>query len=152
RAGDAPKILAGTGYVKHQSERGPVNAVTWDSVRWPGHAPEGMALLRTFISHDQTVESTGDAELIALGRDEIRRVLKVTADPLFVEGRRWSPALPRYTLGHLDRLATAEERLRMLPGLILAGVSYRGRGVTDAIRSGTRAAEIAAGTIVGAIA
>jgi oxygen-dependent protoporphyrinogen oxidase len=144
RADEAPKILAGTGYVKHSRERGPVNSMTWDSIRWEGHAPEGYALLRAFLSDDRVVEGSSDDELIALGLDEIRRVLKISADPLFVAGQRWSPALPRYTLGHLERVAKAERRAAAIPGLVLAGTSYRGRGVVDAIRSANEAAEAAA--------
>ncbi|MCS6801095.1 MAG: protoporphyrinogen oxidase [Chloroflexota bacterium] len=144
RAEEAPKILAGTGYVKHSRERGPVNSMTWDSIRWEGHAPEGYALLRAFISDDRVVEQCSDDELIALGLDEIRTVLKIQAEPLFVAGRRWSPALPRYTLGHLERVAKAAQRAAALPGIVLAGTSYKGRGVVDAIRSGSDAAAAAA--------
>ncbi|GIW08230.1 MAG: protoporphyrinogen oxidase [Dehalococcoidia bacterium] len=144
RAEDAPKILAGTGYVKHSRERGAVNSMTWDSIRWEGHAPEGYALLRAFLSDDQVVEHSSDDELIAFGLEEIRNVLRISADPIFVAGRRWSPALPRYTLGHLERVAAAERRAAAIPGLVLAGTSYNGRGVVDAIRSGTEAAKAAA--------
>lgn len=144
RAEEAPKILAGTGYVKHSRERGPVNSMTWDSIRWTGHAPDGYALLRAFISDDRVVEQSSDDQLVALGLDEIRTVLKIDAEPVLIAGRRWSPALPRYTLGHLDRVAAAARRAATHPGLVLAGTSYKGRGVTDAIRSANEAAIAAA--------
>ncbi|MCL6646784.1 MAG: protoporphyrinogen oxidase [Chloroflexi bacterium] len=144
RPGEANKILKGTGYVKRADARDVVNSVTWDSVRWPGHAPDGYALLRVFFGDEAVVEGASEDELIEAGLQEIRTVLQVKAEPLFVTGGRWTPALPRYTLGHPERVATAERRVATIPGLILAGTSYRGRGVVDAIRSANAAAAAAA--------
>jgi oxygen-dependent protoporphyrinogen oxidase len=47
-------------------------------------------------------------------------------------------------VGHLDRLAEIERRLATLPGLLLAGGSYRGVGIPDCIKSGWAAADAAA--------
>ena len=54
----------------------------------------------------------------------------------------WVPnGLPRYPVGHLARLDAMERLVAHSPGLILAGASYRGSGVTDCVRDGERAAE-----------
>jgi oxygen-dependent protoporphyrinogen oxidase len=39
---------------------------------------------------------------------------------------RHARAIPQYVLGHRDRLAAIDRRLRNIPGLFLAGNSYRG--------------------------
>jgi oxygen-dependent protoporphyrinogen oxidase len=39
---------------------------------------------------------------------------------------RHARAIPQYVLGHRDRLAAIDTRLRQIPGLFLAGNSYRG--------------------------
>jgi protoporphyrinogen/coproporphyrinogen III oxidase len=57
---------------------------------------------------------------------------------------RWPRAMPQYTLGHLERLATIERRLAGWPGLFVAGNAYRGVGIPDCIASGEAAAEAAA--------
>jgi oxygen-dependent protoporphyrinogen oxidase len=49
--------------------------------------------------------------------------------------------MPQYEVGHLDRVATIENRLEALPGLALAGGAYRGVGIADCVRSGEVAAE-----------
>jgi oxygen-dependent protoporphyrinogen oxidase len=49
--------------------------------------------------------------------------------------------MPQYEVGHLDRIAEIESEVSKLPGLALAGNSYRGAGIPDCIRSGETAAE-----------
>jgi oxygen-dependent protoporphyrinogen oxidase len=49
--------------------------------------------------------------------------------------------MPQYKVGHLDRVTAIENELKKLPGLTLAGNSYRGAGIPDCIRSGETAAE-----------
>ena len=40
---------------------------------------------------------------------------------------RWDGAMPRYTVGHLDRVAAIEAAMAAWPAVMLAGASYRGR-------------------------
>jgi oxygen-dependent protoporphyrinogen oxidase len=47
--------------------------------------------------------------------------------------------MPQYTLGHLDRVKLIEDRSTRIPGVALAGGSYRGVGVPNCIESGERA-------------
>lgn len=49
-------------------------------------------------------------------------------------------AMPRYTVGHLDRLAAAFGSLAGVPNLVLAGAAYRGAGLPDCIAQGRAAA------------
>jgi oxygen-dependent protoporphyrinogen oxidase len=44
--------------------------------------------------------------------------------------------MPQYTLRHLERVALIENRSAKIPGLALAGGSYRGVGVPNCIESG----------------
>jgi oxygen-dependent protoporphyrinogen oxidase len=52
--------------------------------------------------------------------------------------------MPKYTVGHLDRVEALEARVRAHPGLHLCGCSYRGIGIGDCVHSGFEAAEAAA--------
>jgi len=47
--------------------------------------------------------------------------------------------MPQYTMGHLDRVAKIESRSAEIPGLALAGGSYRGVGLPNCIESGEAA-------------
>lgn len=53
---------------------------------------------------------------------------------------RWPHAMPRYTVGHLDRVAAIDRSVADLPGVELTGASYRGVGVPDCIAQARAAA------------
>jgi oxygen-dependent protoporphyrinogen oxidase len=53
---------------------------------------------------------------------------------------RWPAAYPQYTIGHALRLRRLESCLQSSSGLVLAGESYRGAGVSDCVHSGRLAA------------
>jgi oxygen-dependent protoporphyrinogen oxidase len=143
---EVPHPLDGSGYVVPRIARRAVTACTWTSAKWANRAPAGHALVRVFVGRDgeQTALAGSDDDLVRLARAELGEVLGIAAEPLFVRVDRWPDGMPQYTLGHLDRVRAAEERLAAFPGLSLAGASYRGVGIPDCIRSGEAAAEAAA--------
>jgi oxygen-dependent protoporphyrinogen oxidase len=57
----------------------------------------------------------------------------VRAAPRFALAIRHERAIPQYVLGHADRLAAIDARLRELPGLFLAGNSYRGIAINSCL-------------------
>jgi oxygen-dependent protoporphyrinogen oxidase len=140
---DVPRPLDGYGYIIPRAEQRAILACTWTSTKFPHRAPEGWGLIRAFIGRGgQEGALAGDDEsLIALVCAELRAVLGVSAAPRLARVFRWPQAMPQYTLGHLERLATIEARLAGRPRLALAGNAYRGIGVPDCILSGECAAE-----------
>jgi oxygen-dependent protoporphyrinogen oxidase len=118
-------------------------AATYSSTKWPGRAPKGRVLLRGFVGgpHNQEILKRSDEELVQIALDEFRDILGLNpfAKPLFSRVFRWYLGMPQYTLGHLDRIALIEDRSTQIPGLALAGGSYRGVGVPNCIESGERA-------------
>ncbi len=51
--------------------------------------------------------------------------------------------MPKYTVGHLARVAAADAGLAHLPGWRLAGSALRGVGVPDCVADGRRQAGLA---------
>lgn len=83
-----------------------------------------------------------DDELVDLVHDELRAKLGVTSQPpTMARADRWPEAIPQYDVGHKDRVALIKARLTRLPGLAVAGATYRGIGIPDCISSGDEAAE-----------
>lgn len=125
-------------------EKAKLLAATFSSTKWPGRAPAGAVLLRGFVGgpQNQSVMGKSDEEITALAESELRRILGINpaAKPLFSRFYRWTLGMPQYTMGHLDRVAIIESRSAMLPGLALAGGSYRGVGLPNCIESGEAAA------------
>jgi len=142
---DIPRPLDGYGYLIPSAEGRPVLACTWTSTKFPHRAPEGYGLIRAFIGRagQDDVVLRSDAELAGLARAELERMLGIRAAPRVQRVFRWPQAMPQYTLGHLARLATVEQRLAAQPGLFVAGNAYRGIGIPDCIASGEAAADAA---------
>ena len=115
-------------------------AATYSSTKWPGRAPAGKVLLRGFVGgpHNQEILKRSDEELVQTVLAEFRDVLGLNpfAKPLFWRVFRWHLGMPQYTLRHLERVALIENRSAKIPGLALAGGSYRGVGVPNCIESG----------------
>ena len=72
---------------------------------------------------------------------DLRELLKIREDPRFIEVAKWERSMPQYEVGHLDRMNEIDTLVAKLPGLALAGNSYRGAGIPDCIRSGEAAAQ-----------
>ena len=135
--------LDGFGFVVPRAEGRALLACTFSSVKYPGRAPEGMALLRGFLGgalHGEMFDRS-DGDLVTAARAELGDALGIAADPLLVRLRRWPHAMPQYRVGHLDRVESIERAIGRLPGLFLAGSGYRGVGISDCVRSGEAAAE-----------
>jgi protoporphyrinogen/coproporphyrinogen III oxidase len=155
RAGQFPRPVAGHGYVVAADAASPLSACTITSGKWPGRAPDGTVLLRAFLrtEGDGAVPgSASDAETIAAARAAIERTLAPAGDPLFARVARWDGAMPRYTVGHLARVAAAEDALASLPGVVLAGAAYRGVGLPDCVVQARAAAARVLATASGVLA
>ena len=143
RRAEVPHPLDGFGFVVPRTERRAVLACTFSSVKYPGRAPEGHALLRCFMGgalNERMLESD-DPALVAGARDELRQALGITAEPVLTRVARWTKAMPQYHVGHAGRIEAIEQCTAALPSLHLAGGAYRGVGIADCVRSGEAAAE-----------
>lgn len=140
RREDVPHPLDGFGFVVPAVERMHILGCTFSHVKWPDRAPEGVALLRTFLG-ERAIRDRTEAELLALAREDFRKLLGITAEPVFVKTWVGRKVMPQYRVGHLDRVAEMERRAAGLPGFALAGNGYRGVGIPDSIHSGEQAAE-----------
>ena len=111
-------------------------AVSFTSRKFPGRAPEGRVMLRTFIGGALQPEllQQSDDELFQVVREELASILGVSGEPEFERIVRYENAMPQYHLGHLDRVSAIEGLTAGVPGLELVGNAYRGVGLPDCIR------------------
>ncbi|MFQ5876985.1 MAG: protoporphyrinogen oxidase [Acidobacteriota bacterium] len=146
READVPTPMRGFGFVVPRSEGLSLIACSFSSLKFPGRARDGTTLLRVFLGGPWT-ERSDPERLERAARDDLRRALGITAEPIVARTAVWYRAMAQYPVGHLDRVARIDARLDGLPGLALAGNGLRGVGIPDCIRSGEEAAErIVAGT------
>jgi oxygen-dependent protoporphyrinogen oxidase len=143
RRADVPHPLDGFGFVVPRIEGRRLLACTFSSVKYPGRAPEGHALVRCFLGGalDPRVLEEDEAALVERTRRELHAALGVSANPVLSRVARHPGAMPQYAVGHLTTVEAVERRLEQAPGLFLAGAAYRGVGIADCVRSGETAAE-----------
>ncbi len=130
--------LDGSGFVVPRIEGSPLLAATWVTSKWPGRAPDGYALLRGFLGggRDPHRLDRTDEELIRVTRDALADTLGIEGDPVVTRLSRFPRQSPQYEVGHLQRVASIEERLASVPGLFLAGSGFRAIGIPDCIADG----------------
>lgn len=133
---EVPHPMDAFGFVVPAIERRAILAATFASVKWPGRAPEGEALIRVFLggAHAPRVTERDDDSLVRAARRELRELMGVRAEPRFALVTRFVRAMPQYLLGHLARAEAIEAMQRELPGLRVAGNALRGVGIPDTIR------------------
>lgn len=139
READVDHPLDGFGFVTPAREGLSLLGCTFAHRKFAGRAPEGHALLRVF--HGDASRSLSDQEITQATLRDLRCVLGAHGEPRFVTVCRHPRALPRYGVGHLERVDRIETRLRACAGLALAGNAYRGIGLPDCVHSGEEAAE-----------
>ena len=140
--------LDGFGLLVPRAEPGDVAACTWVSTKFEGRAPGNRALLRAFITGTAAERALAASDRTILRRTdaELRRHMGFGGAPIAGAVFRHAKAMPRYAVGHGERQAEIEDRLRRLPGLHLAGNGCDGLGIPDCVRRSERvAASIAAG-------
>lgn len=134
---------AGFGFLVPKRERKRVAAATFVGTKFPFRAPENRIILRVFMggTSDEAILSESDENVIAIAREELRSILKLTTAPLTQFISRWPRSMAQYTVGHSKRIAEIKTRTAAIPGLHLAGNGYDGIGLPDCIRTGRAAAK-----------
>jgi oxygen-dependent protoporphyrinogen oxidase len=144
RAHQIPE-LAGSGFVIPTSEQRRIMGVSYISNKWQGRVPDpGFVQLRAFVAgpHNQQLVLGGQERLVAAAREELATLMGITAHPVLVRTNVWERGLHQYTLGHLERVARAEQAIRAAaPLLALAGAAFHGIGLNECVTSGRQAAE-----------
>jgi len=132
----------GFGFLVPRSEGRRMLACTFVHNKFPHRAPVDKGLLRCFLggAKDKAALALADDEVARLVRLELKEILGLDAEPLFLRIYRWPRSMAQYSVGHLARVARIEEAARRLPDFALAGNAFHGIGVPDCIRSGQEAA------------
>ena len=141
---DVKVPLRGFGFIVPKIEDRRINATTYSSIKWSYRAPDDTILLRAFVGgghHEELVHEQDDAALTRTVLEELDVVLGLKANPAFSKVYRWFKGMPKFTVGHLDRMALLDRMAGLHPGLHLIGCSYKGIGIGDCVHEAQIAAE-----------
>lgn len=136
----------GTGFIVSENTDLRCNACTWTSRKWTHTSTGGKLLVRLFYKSsnpgfDELKEMT-EQELMAVALEDIRKSLKLEAEPATVEVTGWNGNMPNYNMNHKAAVEGLERKLaEQLPNVRLAGASYHGVGIGACIQKGKDLAE-----------
>ena len=140
----------GHGFLVARDEPLVFGACTWSSAKWSGRAPDGWVLARAFLGErSPALLARPDDEVAAAVHADLARIAGIAGAPAFSRVARWADAMPRYTIGHLARVAALDEAMRALPDVEVAGAALRGVGVPDCVEQGRAAARRIAAVLGG---
>jgi oxygen-dependent protoporphyrinogen oxidase len=143
RAADFDGFRAGFGFLVPKKERERLAACTFVGTKFSYRVPEDRIVLRCFFGGvgDAGILEESDDSLVTIAREELRRMLGLTAAPASYVIARWPRSMAQYTVGHSRRLEEIRAHAAGIPGLHLAGNAYEGIGIPDCIRTGRAAAK-----------
>ena len=148
RLDDFQHPLDAFGVVVPHVEGSPATAISIASRKFPGRAPAGHVLVRTFLgSPSFSVVPASDDELIEQSQRVLRKYLGLHKSPVVTEVVRYHGGSPQYRRGHLDAVDDIEAAVAAMPGLHLVGASYRGVGIPDTIQTAVDVADRIAAAI-----
>jgi len=134
--------LEGFGFLTPRSEKLHILGTLFSSSLFPGRAPEGHALLTSFLGGALEPEVSGwsDERIRDTVRGELRRVLALTMDPEEVAIFRWKRAIPQYRIGHRKWVDGVLSLVTKVPSLFLTGSYFDGVSVPASMERGRRSA------------
>jgi protoporphyrinogen/coproporphyrinogen III oxidase len=132
----------GFGFLVPRAENRRTIAATFVHNKFPHRTPADRALIRCFLggTRDDAIVENTEADIQEIARREMKQIVGIRTEPLFIRTHKWSGSMAQYNVGHSSRITRIREMLEQTPGLALAGNAYGGIGVPDCVRSGSEAA------------
>lgn len=127
--------LTGSGFLVAPSEPVAIKASTFSSNKWGWLGQPGRTVLRASLGRAGEPMLYDDPTITELALTDLRSVLGTLPQPAATHVQRWGGGLPQYAVGHLEMLDTIDDELADLPGLVVAGATYRGIGIPAVIAS-----------------
>jgi oxygen-dependent protoporphyrinogen oxidase len=140
--GSAEQLPSGTGFVVPRGEA-PMVACELVSATWPEPALGSRAVVRCTVggAGEEDVLDADDSDIVRACTSHLAALLPLPEEADAAMVIRWPGAVPRYLLGHLERVARIREHLP--PGIFVSGQAYDGIDVAGCVRGATEVAAAA---------
>jgi len=140
---DVGDNLAGFGFLVPRSSGLSILGTVWNSSLFPGRAPEGQALLTSFVggATNPGAISKSPEQLAAQVHRELSPLLNLRKEPVFINVTIWQRAIPQYNLGHTARIAALESLRSRFPGLYFAGNYLNGPAIGTCVEQALKIAD-----------
>lgn len=114
-------------------------AFTYTSRKWGGDRTRLRASVGR-VGEEHTLQRDADALLNDVLAD-LAELSGVEAKPVAWTVTKWGGGLPQYGVGHAAAVAEIERAVAGVPGLAVAGATFRGVGIPACVRTATAAAQ-----------
>lgn len=135
---DASGVLLAVGERHRDGTPFTAKAFTYTSRKWGG----GRVRMRASVGRvgeEQTLQRDEDALLSDVLAD-LAELSGVDAKPVAWTVTKWGGGLPQYGVGHAATVDEIERAVTEMPGLAVAGATFRGVGIPACVRTATVAA------------
>ena len=140
---DIERPLDGFGFLVPRKQKVRILGSLWSSALFGGRAPEGHALMTSFIGgilDPEALDLTNDDMMRTVQKD-LLKVLGIKAKPAFACITRYTHAIPQYNIGHVKKIERITATLEHLPGLFMTGSYFDGISVAATIEHANVTAE-----------
>jgi len=135
--------LDGYGLLLPATERRSILGAIFSSSLFPGRAPAGCVALTVFAGGALQPEIARRPlpQLLESVRGDLRDLLGVKGEPVFVRHAFWPKSIPQYNIGHQSHRDAITSCEKMHPGLFIGGQAVDGISVSQCISAGCKLAE-----------
>lgn len=129
--------LDGFGYLIPEKEKKNILGSLWNSVLFPGRAPEGHHAVTTFVGGSRSPELTNlnDDQLLEMTLKDLDLILGLNDEPEFAVFARWKKAIPQYQKGYASVFKQIEAFHNADKNIRICSNYYKGISVSDCIKS-----------------
>ena len=133
RKADIPALPKGFGFLIPRVEGIETLGCLFSSQLFPGRCPDDRVALTAYVGGRTNPDGALrlPAQIVAGVREDLKKLLGIQAEPVYVDTARHARAIPQYELGHEGRIATIERALAPFPiklvGNIKGGVAVADR-------------------------
>ncbi len=134
---DIGQPLDGFGFLIPQKENKSFLGAIWSSTLFPARAPKDNANFTLFIGGARNREIFSEDKEVIIKRviDEFKEIMKINGEPVFLQHRFWSKAIPQYNLGYIEHERFFDEFENKFKGIIISGNFRGGISVGDCIKN-----------------
>ncbi|RPI15207.1 MAG: protoporphyrinogen oxidase [Ignavibacteriae bacterium] len=129
--------LDGFGYLIPGKENKGILGSLWNSVLFPGRAPEGHSAITSFIGGSRSPELTelNDDQMLDMTLKDLDSILGIKDEPDFAIFARWKRAIPQYQKGYASVFKQIETFHEKNKSIRICSNYYKGISVSDCIKS-----------------
>ncbi len=129
--------LDGFGFLIPSKEKKNFLGAIWSSTIFPNRCDDDKAAFTLFVGGARSSQlfDTDKQILVQNALNEFKEIMKINADPVFLQERIWQKAIPQYNLGYIEHENYFDKFEKENPGIFLGGNYRGGISVGDCVKN-----------------